>query len=150
MTKPKRKQSAAASTHPVAANVLAYVKRFRGGEEKGKNALGGGSQTKTDRQIHEALIGALVVDEEACRHLREFICAYGVARTFAGLSKDSVQRLSPIITHLKERRRDASIVEQVDALADATQAAGFHRNLMAAPLRLPSSKGFSESILFST
>lgn len=74
-----------------------------------------------------------------CVELRRFIVAYGIHRTFKGLSKSNTTPLAPIVRHiqrrwasgeLQQRQGDARfIVREVEALADVCKAAGFARNL---------------------
>jgi hypothetical protein len=72
----------------------------------------------------------------ACSCLREFLVAYGVSRTFAGLSEEKVERLAPIVAHLRTHalalqamQGENEIVSAVDALVDSCLGAGFSRNI---------------------
>lgn len=75
-------------------------------------------------------------DRAACSYLREFLVAYGVSRTFAGLSEEKVERLAPIVTHLQAHtsalqamQHECEIVFAVEALTDSCQGAGFSKNI---------------------
>ena len=70
--------------------------------------------------------------EEACKRLRTFLIAYGVSRTFRGLSADNMRCLKPLVEHLRKKKNPktaADVVAQVEGLADACLAAGFGRNM---------------------
>lgn len=118
--------------------VLEYFSRFRYVNEH--NARGGGSQTKTDAQIMaelQAFSGDLDRSdllEQSCEALRRFLIAYGVSRTFSGLSARNCQCLAPIVRHLQLRQEawravSFDAVTEVLDLAETCVKAGFNRNM---------------------
>lgn len=129
-TTTKKSKFATKTANAPESDVAEYLARFRN-EHDGTNARGGGYQTKTDGAIMDGLRGALregVPMPEACRCLKEFISAYGVSRTFPGVTEECTwHRLEPVVTHL--RTADLHAGDAVDALADACNAAGFCRNV---------------------
>ena len=87
-----------------------YFERFRNvNERNGSNARGGGSQTITDAQILADLRSfvagikeRVVLDD--CLRLRRFLIAYGVSRTFTGLSEERAMKLEPVVAAIRARR----------------------------------------------
>jgi len=129
------------ATPKVAEDLAEYINRFREREARNSsNARGGGAQTVTDATIMRNLCAIASGDEpNSCGALRMFAIAYGVSRTFPGLSEHNVAFLTPIVEHLKERwptlqgiRRAPSeddISREVDALADVCQRVVGRANL---------------------
>lgn len=116
------------------AYVCEYLTRFR----HGTNLRGGGKQERPDAEILDNLCSFMSclkrqVGESDCRKLREFLTAYGVVRTFRGVSEDSVLCLKPLVEHLQSRRAALQchfdLVREVDQVVAACQAAGFNRNI---------------------
>ena len=123
-------------------HVVQYFRRFRQANDHGStNGLGGGKQTVPDCQIMTDLLDAVSAAvptakmreaeiRQACTALRTFIVAYGVPRTFPGLSAETVLRLAPVASHLRSRQGslgsgDFDAADEVEALAAACKAAGF-------------------------
>ena len=123
-------------------HVVQYFRRFRqANDQHGTNGLGGGKQTAPDCQIMTDLLDAVSAAvptakiseaeiRQACVALRTFIVAYGVPRTFPGLSAETVLRLAPVASHLRSRQDslgsgDFDAADEVEALAAACKAAGF-------------------------
>ena len=118
--------------------VLEYYERFRScNKRNGANARGGGTQTVTDATILSnlyAFVEGLDANAELrqqCMRLREFMVAYGVVRTFSGLSEENVLILTPLVQHLRGRRSGLSRdpVQEVVALIEVCERAGFNRNM---------------------
>ena len=122
-----------AKTERSASYVAEYLQRWHERNERnGSNQRGGGYQTITDMQIMNNLreIARMKrADAEACRRLREFIVAYGVVRTFKGLSEENAEILIPVVKHLQQTVRTQSVVDRVEALANACAEAGFSKNV---------------------
>jgi len=117
---------------PAEAHVLRYYERFRG-----CSSLATAAKAASDAEVCASLrrlfdgLGERVSLAE-CKQLRAFLVAYGVSRTFAGLSKEA-DCLLPVVAHLQatkaNRGRPCDVVRDVEALADACVVAGFHRNV---------------------
>lgn len=141
-TTTKAQRTSAKAQRPAAIaqerSVAEYLTRFR---------TRSGNQTKTDGEIMDGLRSVVEADSDvttSCTHLREFIVAYGVVRTFSGLAPGKVEILSRIVEHLQQSPhaiqsnsesssfttdRRERVTAAVDALADACKTAGFNRNL---------------------
>lgn len=118
------------------ADVDKYLKRFRERNERnGTNERGGGSQTITDGEIMDGLRSVVASRDmkDACTKLRTFLIAYGVSRTFKGLSADNVLILKPIVQSIRTMKvnttSDIDMIAQVETLADVCQEAKFGRNM---------------------
>ncbi|KAL3929976.1 MAG: hypothetical protein SGPRY_001729 [Prymnesium sp.] len=117
--------------------VRQYIDRFRFTEGRLAESSSHGRVPKMGdaeilRDLLTLLEGADDRDASAnCAKLRAFVVAYGVSRTFAGLSKKPLC-LQPVVAHLLARKgalQGGNLVHEVEELADACVQAGFHRNL---------------------
>jgi hypothetical protein len=142
-TKRKRPRASEALEAEADAEVQEYLGRFRGAQQN-------------DAAIMTKLRAVAAGGPDGNSGLYEFIKAYGVVRTFAGLRADSVQCLAPIVHHLRSKwpalqcLQPEAAVAHVEALAEACVAAGFHRNtsfaskalnMLGCPVPLYSSEG---------
>lgn len=120
------------------AYVSGYLNRFRARPEDGlRSERGGGTQKRTDAELMRMLRTLSEMrGRAACACLREFLVAYGVSRTFAGLSEEKVERLAPVATHLRAHasalramQDECEIISAVDALVESCRDAGFSNNI---------------------
>ena len=140
-TKASRTKASTVQASREEGYVLEYFERFRHVDESnGSNARGGGSQTTPDAQILADLRSFLASVKERvvlddCLRLRRFLVAYGVSRTFTGLSEEHALKLEPVVAAIRARRaaltegKALEVVAEVDALTEACVAAGFGRNV---------------------
>jgi hypothetical protein len=128
--RPRTKRAKHTAAEPAEAErlVLTYMRRFRASGE-------GGRPAEAEVLCNLCAFGKGLeqgAGATQCAELRKFLVAYGVSRTFRGLSPTSTLCLLPIVRHIQARRGvllHADLACEVEALADACVAAGFSRNI---------------------
>jgi hypothetical protein len=119
-----RRRPCGCGTVAAMADVTEYWGRFQASDEQVMAGL---------RRVVASAEGES--EHQRCQGLRDFIRAYGVPRTFRGMSADNVQCLAPVVRHLRAvwgkgiATSAADLAHEVDVLAAVCKAAGFGRNV---------------------